>query len=218
MLRIGDMAPDFTCNSSKGALEFHNWLGESWGILFSHPKDFTPVCTTELGTAARLSHEFDRRGVKLIGLSVDGAESHEAWMQDISETQGSEVEFPIIADSDLKVSKLYGMLPATSGATAEGRTAMDNKTVRTVFVIAPDKTIVLTMSYPMSTGRNFAEILRVIDSVQLTAASKVATPADWQPGEDVIILPSIPDHEAKQLFPQGWTAPKPYLRIVPQPE
>jgi thioredoxin-dependent peroxiredoxin len=208
---IGDQAPDFDADTTVGRIRFHDWLGDSWGVLFSHPKDFTPVCTTELGYMARLKPEFEKRGVKVIGLSVDPIDRHAAWSKDIEETQG------VIGDAELEVSKLYGMLPATAGDTAEGRTPMDNQTVRNVYVIGPDKKIKLVISYPMSTGRNFEEILRVIDSLQLTARHKVATPVNWQRGDEVIILASVSDEEARQQFPAGWKAPKPYLRLVPQP-
>ncbi len=214
---IGDQAPDFEADTTAGRIRFHDWLGESWGVLFSHPKDFTPVCTTELGYMARLKPEFDKRGVKVIGLSVDPVDRHAAWSEDIAETQGAAPNFPMIGDPELKVSKLYGMLPATAGDTAEGRTPMDNQTVRNVYVIGPDKKVKLVISYPMSTGRNFEEILRVIDSLQLTAKHKVATPVNWQRGDEVIILASVSDDDARRLFPAGWKAPKPYLRIVPQP-
>jgi alkyl hydroperoxide reductase subunit AhpC len=216
-LPIGADAPDFEAETTQGRIRFHEWLGDSWGILFSHPKDFTPVCTTELGYMARIKPEFDKRNVKIIGLSVDPLDRHEGWSKDIAETQGYAPNYPMIADSDLKVSKLYGMLPATAGETCEGRTPADNATVRNVYVIGPDKKIKLVLSYPMSTGRNFDEVLRVIDSVQLTAHHKVATPVNWKHGDDVIILPAVSDEEAKQKYPAGWRAPKPYLRIVPQP-
>jgi alkyl hydroperoxide reductase subunit AhpC len=216
-LPIGADAPDFEAETTEGRIRFHEWLGSSWGILFSHPKDFTPVCTTELGYMARIKPEFDRRNVKIIGLSVDPLESHRGWIPDISETQGYTPNYPMIADADLKVSKLYGMLPADVGDSCAGRTPMDNATVRNVYVIGPDKKIKLVISYPMSTGRNFDEVLRVIDSVQLTAKHKVATPVNWKDGDDVIILTSVSDTEAKEKFPQGWKAPRPYLRIVQQP-
>ena len=215
-LRIGDAAPDFTADTTQGPISFHQWLGGSWGILFSHPKDFTPVCTTELGYMARLKPEFDRRGVKIIGLSVDPVDKHERWASDIEETQGHAPNFPMIGDPTLEISKLYDMLPASAGESAEGRTAADNQTVRTVYVIGPDKKIKLTISYPMSTGRNFDEVLRVIDSLQLTAGHRVATPVNWQQGEDVIILPSVSNDEAARMYPDGWKEPKPYIRIVPQ--
>ena len=217
-LAIGTDAPDFDAITTEGPIRFHEWLGNSWGVLFSHPKDFTPVCTTELGYMARIKPEFERRRVKVIGLSVDPLDSHTRWSKDIEETQGYAPNYPMIADADLKVSKLYGMLPATAGDTATGRTAMDNQTVRNVYVVGPDKKIKLVISYPMSTGRNFDEVLRVIDSMQLTAQHKVATPANWRDGEKVIILPAVSDAEAKEKYPDGWTAPKPYLRFVPQPK
>jgi len=216
-LAIGTDAPDFEAQTTEGPLRFHEWLGGSWGVLFSHPKDFTPVCTTELGYMARIKPEFDRRHVKVIGLSVDPLESHTKWSKDIEETQGHAPNYPMIADADLNVSKLYGMLPAAAGDTSNGRTAMDNQTVRNVYVIGPDKKIKLVISYPMSTGRNFDEVLRVIDSMQLTAQHKVATPANWRDGDKVIILPAISDAEAREKYPDGWTAAKPYLRYVPQP-
>jgi thioredoxin-dependent peroxiredoxin len=216
-LPIASDAPDFTAMTTEGPIRFHEWLGDSWGVLFSHPKDFTPVCTTELGYMARVKPEFDRRNVKIIGLSVDPVESHRGWSKDIAETQGTAPNFPMIADSDLKVSKLYGMLPAEAGDSCDGRTAVDNQTVRNVYVIGPDKKIKLVISYPMSTGRNFDEVLRVIDSMQLTAKHKVATPVNWRNGDQVIILPAVQEAEAKERFPDGWTAPKPYLRYVPQP-
>jgi thioredoxin-dependent peroxiredoxin len=216
-LPIGADAPDFEAETTQGRIRFHEWLGDSWGILFSHPKDFTPVCTTELGYMARIKPEFDKRNVKIIGLSVDPLDRHEGWSKDIAETQGHAPNYPMIADSDLKVSKQYGMLPATAGETCEGRTPADNATVRNVYVVGPDKKIKLVLSYPMSTGRNFDEVLRVIDSVQLTAQHKVATPVNWKHGDDVIILPAVSDEEAKQKYPAGWRAPKPYLRFVPQP-
>ncbi len=217
MLRINDDAPNFSAHTTEGLITLYDWLGSSWAVLFSHPKDFTPVCTTELGSVAKLKPEFDARGVKLMGLSVDPVEAHKRWVADVEETQGYEVNFPLIGDSDLAVSKLYGMLPASAGDSSEGRTPADNATVRSTFVIGPDRKIKLILTYPMSTGRNFEELLRVIDSLQLTARHKVATPANWTPGEDVIILPSVPDEEARKKFPDGWSAPKPYIRIVPQP-
>jgi alkyl hydroperoxide reductase subunit AhpC len=217
-LRINETAPDFTAESSQGPINFHEWIGNSWAILFSHPKDFTPVCTTELGYMARLKPEFDKRNTKIVGLSVDPVSSHAKWQADIEETQGAKVTYPMIGDPELKVAKLYDMLPAASGNTSEGRTAADNATVRTVFVIGPDKKIKLMLSYPMSTGRNFDEVLRVLDSMQLTAKHKVATPVNWKNGDDVIILGSVTDDEAKQKYPEGWKAPKPYLRIVKQPK
>ncbi|WP_442577530.1 peroxiredoxin [Mesorhizobium sp. ASY16-5R] len=217
-LTINSTAPDFEANTTEGRIRFHDWLGDSWAVLFSHPKDFTPVCTTELGRMATLKPEFDKRGVKLIGLSVDPVENHARWSIDIAETQGTAPNYPMIGDTDLKVSKLYGMLPDGAGDTSDGRTAADNATVRTVFVIGPDKKIKLVLVYPMSTGRNFHEILRVVDSMQLTAKHKVATPVDWKQGDDVIILGSVSDDDAKKQYPEGWKAPKPYLRIVPQPK
>jgi len=217
-LPIGADAPDFDAVTTDGPIKFHNWLGDSWGVLFSHPKDFTPVCTTELGYLASIKPDFDKRGVKVIGLSVDPVDKHAAWSQDIAETQGTAPNFPMIADSDLKIAKLYGMLPADAGESSEGRTAADNATVRNVYVIGPDKKIKLVLSYPMSTGRNFDEVIRVLDSLQLTAKHKVATPANWKGGEDVIILTSVTDAEAKEKFPAGWKAIKPYLRVVPQPQ
>jgi len=216
-LPIGALAPDFEANTTQGPIKFHEWLGNSWGVLFSHPKDFTPVCTTELGYMARIKPEFDRRQVKIISLSVDPLESHEGWSKDIAETQGAAPNYPMIADPELKVAKLYGMLPENAGETSVGRTAADNATVRNVYVIGPDKRIKLVISYPMSTGRNFDEVLRVIDSMQLTAKHKVATPANWTNGEQVIILPAVTEAEAKEKFPDGWKAPKPYLRYVAQP-
>jgi len=216
-LRINDTAPDFTAQTTHGKINFHDWIGDRWAILFSHPKDFTPVCTTELGYLAKIEPEFTRRNAKLIGLSVDPSESHVRWLVDIEETQGAKVNYPIIADTDLSVSKLYNMLPAEEPGTSEGRTAATNATVRSVFVIGPDKKIKLILTYPMTTGRNFDEILRVIDSIQLTAKHKVATPANWKHGEDVIISGSVSDDDAKTLFPAGWKTPKPYIRIVKQP-
>lgn len=217
MLRLNDTVPDFDANTTHGPIRFHEWIGDSWAILFSHPKNFTPVCTTELGSMAGLEPEFTRRGCKILGLSVDPVDQHEKWAQDIEETQGHRVTYPMIGDPELKVAKLFGMLPADAGDTSEGRTAMHNATVRTVFVIGPDKKLKLMLAYPMTTGRNFAEILRVIDSMQLTAAHKVATPANWKPGDDVIIVPAVSDEEARQKYPEGWVAPKPYLRLVKQP-
>jgi alkyl hydroperoxide reductase subunit AhpC len=216
-LRIGSTAPDFEAETTQGRIHFHEWLGDSWGILFSHPKDFTPVCTTELGYMAKLKPTFEGKNVKVIGLSVDPVNNHHSWARDIEETQGQAPNYPMIGDPELKVAKLYDMLPDDAGDTSEGRTAMDNQTVRTVYVIGPDKKIKLMISYPMSTGRNFDEILRVIDSMQLTAKHKVATPVNWKHGEDVIILASVTDDDARQAYPDGWKAPKPYLRIVPQP-
>ena len=216
-LRLGDIAPDFTAQSTQGTIKFHEWIGDSWAVLFSHPKDFTPVCTTELGTMARLKPEFDKRHTKIIGLSVDPVENHARWASDILESQGHAPNFPMIGDTTLEISKAYGMLPASAEGTCEGRTAMNNQTVRTVFVIGPDKKVKLMIVYPMTTGRNFHEVLRVIDSLQLTADHKVATPANWEPGEDVIIAGSVSDEDAKKTYPQGWRAPRPYLRFVPQP-
>jgi alkyl hydroperoxide reductase subunit AhpC len=217
-LRINDTAPDFAADTTSGAINFHEWIGEGWAILFSHPKDFTPVCTTELGYMARLAPEFEKRNCKVIGLSVDPVGNHAKWAADIHETQGYAVNYPMIGDPELKIAKLYDMLPADAGETSEGRTAVNNATVRTVFVVGPDKKIKLTLSYPMSTGRNFDEVLRVLDSIQLTAAHKVATPVNWNPGDDVIIVPAVSDEEARQKYPDGWRAPKPYLRIIPQPK
>jgi len=217
-LRINDEAPNFTAETTEGTINFHEWIGDGWAILFSHPKDFTPVCTTELGYMAGLKPEFYKRNCKIIGLSVDPVSSHAKWAKDIEETQGHAVNYPLIGDPELKVAKLYDMLPAEAGTTSEGRTPADNATVRTVFVVGPDKKIKLMLSYPMSTGRNFDEVLRVLDSIQLTAKHKVATPVNWKSGEDVIIVPTVSDEEAKQKFPQGWKAPKPYLRIVAQPK
>jgi thioredoxin-dependent peroxiredoxin len=216
-LRINDVAPDFTAQTTKGPINFHEWVGDDWAILFSHPKDFTPVCTTELGYMAKIEPEFKARHAKLLGLSVDMADDHSRWLNDIEETQGSKVDYPLISDSDLKVSKLYNMLPAEETGTSEGRTAATNQTVRSVFIVGPDKKIKLMLTYPMTTGRNFDEILRVLDSMQLTAKHKVATPANWKHGDDVIIAGSVTDDDAKKLFPDGWKAPKPYLRIVKQP-
>jgi len=215
-LRINDTAPDFEAETTQGKIRFHSWIGDSWAILFSHPKDFTPVCTTELGYMAKIEPEFAKRNAKLIGLSADPVDRHNAWAKDIHETQGSEVKYPMIGDSDLKVAKLYNMLPADEVAS-DGRTPANNATVRSVFVIGPDKKIKLMLTYPMTTGRNFDEILRVLDSMQLTAAHKVATPVNWKNGEDVIIAGSVSDDDAKKLFPDGWKAPKPYLRVVKQP-
>jgi thioredoxin-dependent peroxiredoxin len=216
--RINDTAPNFTADTTQGTINFHEWIGDGWAILFSHPKDFTPVCTTELGYMAGLQPEFRKRNCKIIGLSVDPVTNHSKWAVDIEETQGHKVNYPMIGDPELKIAKLYGMLPAEAGDTSEGRTPADNATVRTVFVVGPDKKIKLQLSYPMSTGRNFDEVLRVVDSLQLTARHKVATPVNWRPGNDVIILPSVSEDEARQRFPGGWKAPKPYLRIVPQPK
>lgn len=217
-LRINDTAPDFEAETTQGRINFHEWIGDGWAVLFSHPKDFTPVCTTELGYVAGLEPEFAKRNTKIIGLSVDPVASHGKWAGDIEETQGHKVNYPLIGDPTLKVAKLYDMLLADAGTTSEGRTAATNATVRTLFVIGPDKKIKLTLSYPMSTGRNFDEVLRVLDSIQLTATHKVATPVNWKPGDDVIILPAVTDEEAKLKYPEGWKAPKPYLRIVSQPK
>ena len=217
-LRINDEAPNFTAETTQGTINFHDWIGDGWAILFSHPKDFTPVCTTELGYMAGLEPDFAKRKCKVIGLSVDPVESHGKWAADIEETQGHRVNYPMIGDPELKIAKLYDMLPADSGTTSEGRTAANNATVRTVFIVGPDKKIKLMLSYPMSTGRNFDEVLRVLDSMQLTAQHKVATPVNWKSGEDVIIRPAVTEEEAKQKYPDGWKAPKPYLRIVPQPK
>jgi len=217
-LAIGETAPDFEAETTQGRIRFHDFIGDSWCVLFSHPKDFTPVCTTELGYMARLKGEFDKRNVKIIGLSVDAVADHGRWAQDIKETQGHAPNYPMIGDSDLKIAKLYGMLPAAASGDASKRTPADNLTVRNVFVIGPDKKIKLIIVYPMTTGRNFDEVLRVIDSLQLTAKHKVATPVNWKPGEDVIIAGSVSDEEAKKTYPQGWKAPRPYLRIVPQPK
>lgn len=217
-LRIGDEAPNFTADTTEGALNFHEWIGDGYAILFSHPKDFTPVCTTELGYMAKLKPEFDKRDCKIIGLSIDSVADHDEWMKDIEETQGHAVNYPLIGDSALEVAKLYDMIhPHASGAAKE-RSAADNATIRSVFVIGPDKLIKLIITYPMSTGRNFDEVLRVLDSIQLTARHKVATPVNWRRGENVIIVPAVSDEDAKEKFPDGWDAPKPYLRIVPQPE
>jgi len=216
-LRIGDSAPDFQADTTQGRIGFHEWLGNSWGVLFSHPKDFTPVCTTELGYMAKLKPEFDRRDVKVIGLSVDPVDKHAAWSKDIAETQGHAPNYPMIGDPTLEISKLYEMLPASAGESADGRTAADNQTVRTVYVIGPDRKIKLMIAYPMTTGRNFDEILRVIDSLQLTAKNRVATPVNWRQGDDVIIAGSVTNDEAKKIYPNGWKEPKPYIRIVPQP-
>jgi alkyl hydroperoxide reductase subunit AhpC len=216
-LKIGDIAPDFEADTTQGRIRFHDWIGDSWCVLFSHPKDFTPVCTTELGYMARIKPEFDKRNVKIIGLSVDPVDNHAKWADDIRETQGHAPNYPMIGDPELKVAKLYGMLPAESGGSSQGRTAADNQTVRTVFVVGPDKKSKLLLAYPMTTGRNFDEVLRVIDSLQLTPKHRVATPANWKQGEDVIIAGSVTDDEAKRIYPDGWKAPRPYLRIVPQP-
>jgi thioredoxin-dependent peroxiredoxin len=217
-LQLGDTAPDFEAETTEGPIRFHEWLGDSWGVLFSHPKDFTPVCTTELGYMARIKPEFDKRGVKIIGLSVDPVDHHSRWAEDIAETQGTAPNFPMIGDPDLKIAKAYGMLPASLTGTSDGRTPADNQTVRNVFVVGPDKKIKLILVYPMTTGRNFDEVLRVIDSLQLTAKHRVATPANWKSGEDVIIGGSVSDEEAKTIYPDGWKSPRPYIRIVPQPK
>jgi alkyl hydroperoxide reductase subunit AhpC len=216
-LRINDIAPNFTAETTQGRIDFHEWIGDSWAILFSHPKDFTPVCTTELGYMARIEPEFTKRNCKLIGLSVDPVSQHQAWAKDIEETQGAAVKYPMIGDSDLTVAKLYNMLPAEEPGTSEGRTAANNATVRSVFIIGPDKRIKLMLTYPMTTGRNFDEILRVLDSMQLTAAHKVATPVNWKQGDDVIIVPAVSDDEARKIFPEGFKTIKPYLRTVKQP-
>jgi thioredoxin-dependent peroxiredoxin len=217
-LRIGDEVPDFTAETTEGTIRFHEWIGNGWAILFSHPKDFTPVCTTELGYMAGLKPEFDKRNCKVLGLSIDSVSDHEKWSKDIEETQGHAPNYPIVGDSDLKVAKLFDMIHPNASGDAKGRTAMDNATVRSVFVVGPDKKIKLMLTYPMSTGRNFDEVLRVLDSMQLTAKHKVATPVNWKPGQDVIILTSVSDEEAKQKFPGGWKTKKPYLREVPQPK
>ena len=216
-LRINSEAPNFTAETTQGVVKFHDWIGNGWAILFSHPKDFTPVCTTELGYMARIKPEFDKRNTKIVGLSVDSVDDHKKWSKDIQETQGTAPNYPMIGDPQLKVAKLYDMLPAEAGETCEGRTAVNNATVRTVFVVGPDKKIKLMLSYPMSTGRNFDEVLRLLDSCQLTAKHKVATPVNWKQGDDVIIVPAVSDAEAKQAYPGGWKTPKPYIRIVPQP-
>jgi alkyl hydroperoxide reductase subunit AhpC len=217
-LRINSEAPNFTADTTQGKVTFHEWIGDGWAILFSHPKDFTPVCTTELGYMASLKGEFDKRNTKVIGLSVDPVDDHVRWSEDIEETQGHKVTYPMIGDPELKVAKAYDMLPEDAGATSQGRTAADNQTVRSVFVIGPDKKIKAMITYPMSTGRNFDEVLRLLDSCQLTAKHKVATPVNWKQGQDVIIVPAVSDAEAKEKFPAGWKAPKPYLRIVSQPK
>jgi thioredoxin-dependent peroxiredoxin len=216
-LKLGDVVPDFEADTTEGRIKFHDWIGDSWAVLFSHPKDFTPVCTTELGYMANAKPEFDKRDVKIIGLSVDALDNHEAWAKDIEETQGAAPNYPIISDDDYNVSKLYGMLPAETAGDAAGRTPADNQTVRNVFVIAPDKTLKLVLVYPMTTGRNFDEVLRVIDSLQLTAKHKVATPVNWKQGEKVIIAGSVTNEQAKEAYPDGWEEPRPYIRIVPQP-
>jgi alkyl hydroperoxide reductase subunit AhpC len=216
-LKLGDTAPDFEADTTSGPIRFHDWIGDSWAVLFSHPRDFTPVCTTELGYMASIKPEFDRRDVKIIGLSVDPMDNHEEWVRDIEETQGHAPNYPIVADSDFKVSKLYGMLPEETEGDPTARTPADNQTVRNVFVIGPDKKIKLILIYPMTTGRNFDEVLRVVDSLQLTAKHKVATPAQWQQGDDVIIAGSVSDEDARKTYPDGWESPRPYIRIVPQP-
>ena len=216
-IRIGDEAPDFTAQTTQGEIKFHDWIGDGWAILFSHPKDFTPVCTTELGYMASLKPQFDKRNTKIIGLSIDSVDDHGKWAKDIEETQGHAPNYPIIGDTDLKVAKLYDMIHPNATGKAKDRTAVDNATVRSVFVIGPDKKVKAMLTYPMSTGRNFDEVLRLIDSVQLTAKHKVATPVNWKQGEDVIIVPAVKDEEAKKQFPEGWKSPKPYIRIVPQP-
>jgi alkyl hydroperoxide reductase subunit AhpC len=216
-LKLGDVAPDFEANTTQGPIRFHDWMGGSWAVLFSHPKDFTPVCTTELGYMAKIKPEFDRRNVKIIGLSVDSTGDHEGWARDIEDTQGAAPNYPIIADDDFTVSKLYGMLPAETSGDPKARTPADNQTVRNVFVVGPDKRVKLILVYPMTTGRNFDEVLRVIDSMQLTAQHRVATPVNWRQGEDVIIAGSVSDDEARTIYPEGWEAPRPYIRIVPQP-
>jgi thioredoxin-dependent peroxiredoxin len=216
-LQLGDTAPDFTAETTEGTVHFHDWLGDSWGVLFSHPRDFTPICTTELGYMAKIKPEFDRRGVKIIGLSVDPVGNHAKWADDIAETQGTAPNYPMIGDADFNVSKLYGMLPESTSGDPTARTPADNQTVRNVFVIGPDKKVKLILVYPMTTGRNFDEVLRVIDSLQLTAKHKVATPVNWKAGEDVVIAGSVSDEDAKKTYPDGWKAPKPYIRIVPAP-
>ena len=217
-LRINGEAPNFVAETTEGKIDFHQWIGSGWALLFSHPKDFTPVCTTELGTLARMKPQFDKLGCKILGLSVDPVDDHKRWAKDIEETQGTAPNFPLIGDSDLKVAKAYDMLPEGVGDSSQGRTAADNQTVRSVFIVGPDKKIKAMLTYPMSSGRNFEEILRLVESCQLTAKYKVATPANWKQGEDVIIVPAVSDADAKTAFPNGWKAPKPYLRIVPQPK
>jgi thioredoxin-dependent peroxiredoxin len=217
-LQIGDTAPDFQAETTDGTIGFHDWVGDSWAVLFSHPKDFTPVCTTELGYMAKMKPEFEKRGCKIMGLSVDPVGDHERWVQDIEDATGHRPNYPLIGDKDLAVAKAYGMLPAEAGASSEGRTAGDNQTVRNVFIVGPDKKVKLVISYPMATGRNFDEILRVLDSVQLTAKHAVATPVNWNQGEDVIIVPTVSDEDAKKKYPDGWKAPKPYMRFVAQPQ
>ena len=217
-LGIGDTAPDFTADTTQGKIKFHDWVGDGWAILFSHPKDFTPICTTELGYMAKIKPEFDKRNTKILAVSIDPVADHNEWVKDIEETQGSKVNYPIIGDTDLAVAKAYGMLHPNAGDTAKGRTAADNATVRTVFIIGPDKKVKAMLVYPMSSGRNFDEVLRLLDSVQLTAKHKVATPVNWKKGEDVVIVPAVSDEEAKKKYPNGWKSPKPYLRIVKQPD
>jgi len=217
-LQIGDLAPDFEAQTTEGRIKFHEWLGDAWGVLFSHPKDFTPVCTTELGYMAKIKPEFDKRNVKILGISVDSVDDHKRWKSDIEETQGAAVTYPMIGDSELTVAKLYGMIHPNADGVASTRTAADNSTVRTVFVVGPDKKVKLMLTYPMSTGRNFDEVLRVIDSMQLTSKFSVATPVNWKRGDEVIILGSVSDEDAKKKFPSGWRSPKPYIRLVPQPE
>ena len=217
-LRINDVAPDFTAETTEGTIEFHSWIGDGWAVLFSHPKDFTPVCTTELGVVAGLKPEFERRNCKVLGISVDGVSDHARWSKDIEASQGHALNYPLIGDPELNVVKLYDMLPADAGETCEGRTPVDNATARSVFVIGPDKRIKATLTYPMSTGRNFTEILRLLDSCQLAATEQVATPANWEQGDDVIILPAVSDEEARKKYPDGWQQPLPYIRIVPQPK
>ena len=217
-LQIGDTAPDFEADTTAGRIKFYDWVGDSWCVIFSHPKDFTPVCTTELGFMAKLKPEFDKRNCKIIGLSVDSVDDHVRWSKDIEETQGHAPNYPMIGDGELKIAKLYGMLPASTAGTAAGRTPADNATVRNVYIIGPDKKVKAMLTYPMSTGRNFDEVLRLLDSCQLTAKHKVATPVNWKQGQDVIIVPAVSDADAKQAYPGGWKAPKPYIRIVPQPQ
>lgn len=217
-LRINDEAPNFTAHTTEGTIDFHEWIGDGWALMFSHPKDFTPVCTTELGAVAGLKPEFDKRNCKVIGISVDGVSDHQSWSKDIEASQGHAINYPLVGDPELKVVKAYDMLPADAGDTSEGRTPMDNATARSVFLIGPDKKIKATLTYPMSTGRNFAEILRLLDSCQLTATKQVATPVNWQQGDDVIIVPAVSDEEAKEKYPDGWESPLPYIRIVPQPK
>ena len=217
-LHIGDDAPDFTAETTEGSINFHQWIGDGWVVLFSHPKDFTPVCTTELGYAARLKPDFEKRNCKIIGLSVDSVEDHESWSKDIEETQGYAVNYPLIGDTNLEIAKLYDMLHPNASGEAKDRTPVDNQTVRSVFIIGPDKKVKAMVTYPMSTGRNFDEILRILDSCQLTAKHKVATPVNWKQGEDVIIVPAVSNEEAKEKYPDGWTSPKPYIRIIPQPD